>query len=112
VSIAFKIMKERGIHENPIEQANRLFRDRLYRADGVAPATDDEGRVRLDDWELRDAQDACKTIWPTVTTENLRQITDYYGCKHEFLQLFGFDRKDVDYGAEVEANRRFDCLEG
>ncbi|MDE1895001.1 MAG: bifunctional NADH-specific enoyl-ACP reductase/trans-2-enoyl-CoA reductase, partial [Xanthomonadaceae bacterium] len=113
VSIAFKIMKEKGIHENPIEQANRLFHDRLYRADGAAPATDDEGRLRLDDWELRDdVQEPCKTLWPTVTTENLREVTDYAGYKHEFLQLFGFDRADVDYDAEVEADRRFDCLEG
>ncbi len=112
VSIAFKIMKEKGIHENPIEQANRLFHDRLYRADGAAPATDDEGRLRLDDWELReDVQTPCQTIWPTVTTENLREITDYDGYKHEFLQLFGFDRKDVDYGVEVESDRRFDCVE-
>ena len=112
VSIAFRIMKEKGIHENPIEQANRLFHDRLYRADGAAPATDDEGRLRLDDWELReDVQGPCQTIWPTVTTENLREITDYDGYKHEFLKLFGFDRDDVDYGAEVEADRRFDCVE-
>jgi enoyl-[acyl-carrier protein] reductase/trans-2-enoyl-CoA reductase (NAD+) len=27
------------------------------------------------------------------------------------LKLFGFDRGDVDYDAEVEADRRFDCLE-
>ncbi len=33
------------------------------------------------------------------------------GYKHEFLQLFGFDRADVDYDVEVEADRRFDCLE-
>ena len=112
VSIAFKIMKEQGIHEGPIEQANRLFQDRLYRADGAPAPTDDEGRIRLDDWELRDdVQNACKTLWPTVTTDNLRQITDYAGYKHEFLQLFGFDRADVDYDAEVEADRRFDCLE-
>ena len=112
VSIAFRIMKEKGIHENPIEQTNRLFHDRLYRADGTTPATDDEGRLRLDDWELReDVQEPCQTIWPTVTTENLRQITDYDGYKHEFLKLFGFDRDDVDYNAEVEADRRFDCVE-
>jgi len=112
VSIAFKIMKEKGIHEGPIEQANRLFHDRLYRADGAPAPTDDEGRLRLDDWELRDdVQIPCKTLWPTVTTENLREITDYAGYKHEFLQLFGFDRADVDYEAEVEADRRFDCLE-
>ena len=113
VSIAFKIMKEKGIHEGPIEQANRLFHDRLYRADGKAAPTDDEGRLRLDDWELRDdVQIPCKTLWPTVTTENLREVTDYAGYKHEFLQLFGFDRADVDYDAEVDADRRFDCLEG
>jgi len=112
VSIAFKIMKEKGIHENPIEQANRLFHDRLYRADGAPAPTDDEGRLRLDDWELRDdVQIPCKTLWPTVTTENLREVTDYAGYKHEFLQLFGFDRADVDYDAEVEADRRFDCVE-
>ncbi|MBL0162468.1 MAG: trans-2-enoyl-CoA reductase family protein [Xanthomonadales bacterium] len=112
VSIAFKIMKEKGIHENPIEQANRLFQDRLYRADGAAPATDDEGRLRLDDWELRDdVQIPCQTLWPTVTTENLREVTDYAGYKHEFLKLFGFDRADVDYDAEVDADRRFDCVE-
>lgn len=112
VSIAFKIMKEKGIHEGPIEQANRLFHDRLYRADGKAAPTDDEGRLRLDDWELRDdVQIPCKTLWPTVTTENLKQITDYAGYKHEFLQLFGFDRADVDYDVEVEVDRRFDCIE-
>ena len=112
VSIAFKIMKEKGIHENPIEQANRLFQDRLYRADGAAPATDDEGRLRLDDWELRDdVQIPCQELWPTVTTENLHEVTDYAGYKHEFLKLFGFDRDDVDYDAEVDPDRRFDCVE-
>ncbi len=112
VSIAFKIMKEKGIHENPIEQANRLFQDRLYRADGAAPTTDDEGRLRLDDWELRDdVQIPCQELWPTVTTENLREVTDYAGYKHEFLKLFGFDRDDVDYDAEVDPDRRFDCVE-
>ena len=112
VSIAFKIMKEKGIHENPIEQANRLFRERLYRADGAPAATDAEGRIRLDDWELRDdVQDVCKNLWPGVTTGNLREVTDYAGYKHEFLKLFGFDRDDVDYDAEVDADRRFDCIE-
>ena len=112
VSIAFKIMKEKGVHEGCIEQINRLFHDRLYRADGAAPALDEDGRVRLDDWELReDVQTACKTLWPQVTTENLKAITDYAGYKHEFLKLFGFDLADVDYGAEVEADRQFDCIE-
>jgi len=112
VSIAFRIMKEKGIHEGTIEQINRLFRDRLYRADGAAPSTDAEGRVRLDDWELRDdVQDVCKSLWPTVTTENLKQITDYAGYKHDFLNLFGFDRDDVDYQADISPDVHFDVVE-
>jgi len=112
VSIAFRVMKEKGIHEGCIEQINRLFHDRLYRADGAAAPVDEEGRVRLDDWELRsDVQDACKALWPSVTTETLREVTDYAGYKHEFLKLFGFDRSDVDYDAEVDPDRRFDCVE-
>ncbi|MFZ0871174.1 MAG: enoyl-ACP reductase FabV [Rhodanobacter sp.] len=112
VSIAFRIMKEKGIHEGTIEQINRLFSDRLYRADGAAAATDSDGRLRLDDWELRDdVQQACKELWPTVTTENLWQITDYAGYKQDFLSLFGFARQDVNYEEEVDSDRRFDCVE-
>ena len=112
LSIVFQVMKEKGIHEGCIEQINRLFCDHLYRADGKAISTDESGRVRMDDWELReDVQAACKAIWPTVTTENLRQITDYDGYKHEFLKLFGFDRADVDYAADVDPERRFDCVQ-
>ena len=109
VAMVFDVMKEKGLHEGPIEQANRLFRDCLYRPDGALLAHDDEGRLRLDDWELReDVQDACKALWPTVTTENLWDITDYAGYKHEFLKLFGFDREDVDYDADIGPNVSFE----
>jgi enoyl-[acyl-carrier protein] reductase / trans-2-enoyl-CoA reductase (NAD+) len=112
VSMVFRIMKEKGIHEGTIEQINRLFHDRLYRPDGKAPETDGEGRLRLDDWELRDdVQQTCKALWPTVTTENLWEQTDYAGYKHDFLRLFGFDRKDVDYNADVDPDVRFDVVE-
>ena len=112
VAMVFRIMKEKGLHEGTIEQLNRLFHDFLYRADGATPLLDEEGRLRLDDWELRDdVQSACKALWPTVTTENLWEITDYAGYKQEFLRLFGFARQDVNYEAEVDADRRFDCVE-
>jgi enoyl-[acyl-carrier protein] reductase / trans-2-enoyl-CoA reductase (NAD+) len=112
VAMVFRIMKEKGLHEGTIEQLNRLFHDFLYRADGAAPLLDEEGRLRLDDWELRDdVQQACKELWPTVTTENLWEITDYAGYKQEFLRLFGFARQDVDYEEEAESDRRFDCVE-
>jgi enoyl-[acyl-carrier protein] reductase/trans-2-enoyl-CoA reductase (NAD+) len=112
VSLVFRIMKEQGLHEGTIEQANRLFRDFLYRQDGAPAPTDAEGRLRLDDWELReDVQQACKTLWPQVNTENLWELTDYAGYKHEFLRLFGFDRKDVDYNADVNPDVSFDVVQ-
>lgn len=112
IAIAFKVMKEQGLHEGPIEQLDRMFRERLYRDDGQPAQTDDEGRLRLDDWELRDdVQAQCKAIWPQVTTDNLFELTDYAGYKHEFLKLFGFDRGDIDYDAEVDPDVTFDVVE-
>ncbi|HKS13226.1 MAG TPA: enoyl-ACP reductase FabV [Pseudomonas sp.] len=112
LSMVFKIMKEKGVHEGTGDQLNRLFRERMYREDGAAADVDEKGRLRLDDWELRDdVQDACKALWPDVTTENLFERTDYAYYKHEFLNLFGFERKDVNYNDDVETDVRFDCIE-
>ncbi|QEM83169.1 enoyl-ACP reductase FabV [Halomonas binhaiensis] len=110
IAMVYKIMKEQDIHEGTIEQLNRLFGERLY--GGLGLATDDHGRLRLDDWELRDdVQQACKDLWAKVTTENLSTITDYSGYKHEFLKLFGFERKDVDYDADVNPEVNFDVVQ-
>ncbi|MEC9482411.1 MAG: bifunctional NADH-specific enoyl-ACP reductase/trans-2-enoyl-CoA reductase, partial [Halomonas sp.] len=110
IAMVYKVMKEQGLHEGTIDQLNRLFRDRLYAED--APETDAAGRLRLDDWELRDdVQQACKDLWPQVTTENLFDITDYAGYKHEFLKLFGFERDDIDYDAETDPVADFDVVQ-
>ena len=98
----FRIMKEKGTHEGCIEQIVRLFRERLY-ADGEL-ATDEKGRIRIDDWEMApDVQEKIIELWPQVTTENLTSFTDYDGYQSEFLKLFGFGRDDVDYEKDVEA---------
>jgi enoyl-[acyl-carrier protein] reductase/trans-2-enoyl-CoA reductase (NAD+) len=111
VSIMHRIMKQKGLHEEAIDQANRLFRHYLYRSDGRAPATDELGRLRLDDKELRaDVQQACRDLWPKVTNENLLEITDYAEYKKSFLKLFGFGRSDVDYGVDVSTDVSFDCI--
>lgn len=112
LSMAFKIMREKGLHEGCMEQIFRLFDDRLYREDGAAPATDEQNRLRLDDWELRDeVQNACKELWPQITTDNLFELTDYQLYKDEFLKLFGFGIEGVDYDADVATDLRFDCVE-
>jgi len=111
ISMVFKIMKEKGLHEGCMEQIHRLFTAQLFKQDGSAPTTDDARRLRLDDWELQDdVQQACKDLWPEITTENLFDLTDYKEYKEEFLQLFGFGVEGVDYDADVDTLVEFDCL--
>jgi enoyl-[acyl-carrier protein] reductase/trans-2-enoyl-CoA reductase (NAD+) len=112
VSMVFKIMKAKGIHEGTIEQINRLFHDRLYRTDGKPAETDAEGRIRLDDWELRDdVQAECKALWPKVTTANLWEDTDYAGYKHDFIKLFGFEVEGVNYDADTSADVQWNVVQ-
>ncbi|MEH6628828.1 MAG: enoyl-ACP reductase FabV [Motiliproteus sp.] len=112
IAMAFKVMKEKGLDEGCMQQIDRLFRTQLFRNDGAALDTDDQNRVRMDDWELRDdVQDACRAIWPQVTTENIFDLTDYQGYKDEFLRLFGFGIEGVDYDADVSPLAEFDVTE-
>lgn len=93
-------MKAEGVHEGCIEQIQRLFADRLYTNNAVP--TDDKGRIRIDDWEMRDdIQERVKALWATATTENLPEIGDLAGYKQDFLNLFGFGFDGVDYNADT-----------
>lgn len=97
-SILFSVMKEQGLHEGCIEQIDRLFRTRF--APGAA--TDERGRLRLDDWELQPSvQDEVLRRWPLVTTETLSEVGDLEEYRSEFLRMFGFGLDGVDYRAEV-----------
>jgi enoyl-[acyl-carrier protein] reductase/trans-2-enoyl-CoA reductase (NAD+) len=101
ISLLYKIMKAEGIHEGCIEQIQRLFSERLYT--GAAIPTDEKGRIRIDDWEMRaDVQEQVAELWLQATTETLPEIGDLAGYKHDFLNLFGFDFKGVDYLADAD----------
>jgi enoyl-[acyl-carrier protein] reductase/trans-2-enoyl-CoA reductase (NAD+) len=101
MSILFKEMKAKGIHEGTIEQIQRMFATRVYGPEGIV--VDESGRVRMDDWEMRpEVQDAVNAVWPRVSTENLRELTDFEGYQREFLRLFGFGLEGVDYDADVD----------
>jgi enoyl-[acyl-carrier protein] reductase/trans-2-enoyl-CoA reductase (NAD+) len=64
---------------------------------------DSDGRIRVDDWEMReDVQQAVAALWPQVTTENLQQLADTAGYREEFLKLFGFGLPGIDYDQETE----------
>ena len=100
ISLLYRIMKEKGLHEGCIEQIQRLFAERLF--NGASLQLDPEGRIRIDDWEMRpEVQEAVESIWPTVTTENLSALTDIAGYREEFLRLFGFGLEGVDYEADT-----------
>ncbi|AOZ94425.1 enoyl-ACP reductase FabV [Paenibacillus crassostreae] len=100
ISALYKVMKEKGIHEGCIEQTYRLFSERLYSNDGVP--VDDQGRIRIDDWELReDVQAEVTQIWNQISTENINELADLEGYRREFFQLFGFEIDGVDYEADV-----------
>lgn len=101
ISMLYKIMKAAGTHEGCIEQMYRLFATQMY--NGHTPKFDEAGRARVDDWEMRpEIQAAVVKIWPTVTTENLTALTDIAGYREEFLKLFGFGLKGVNYDTETE----------
>ncbi len=100
ISLLYKIMKADGIHEGCIEQIQRLFAERLYT--GKEIPTDSNGRIRIDDWEMRDdVQAQVAKLWIESTTESLPEIGDLAGYKQDFLNLFGFGFEGVDYDADA-----------
>ncbi|GAA3768989.1 enoyl-ACP reductase FabV [Flavobacterium ginsengiterrae] len=100
ISLLYKIMKEEGIHEGCIEQIQRLFQDRLY--NGSEVPVDEKGRIRIDDWEMReDVQAKVAALWKEATTETLPSIGDLAGYRNDFLNLFGFEVPGVDYKADA-----------
>jgi enoyl-[acyl-carrier protein] reductase/trans-2-enoyl-CoA reductase (NAD+) len=100
ISLLYKIMKEEGIHEGCIEQIQRLFKQRLYTGSEIP--TDDKGRIRIDDWEMRDdVQEKVAKLWKEATTESLPNIGDLNGYTSDFHNLFGFGFDGVDYQADT-----------
>ncbi len=99
ISLLYKVMKPMGLHEGCIEQIYRLFEGRI----SAGAELDAEGRIRLDDWEMKpEVQAAVAGLWPQVTTENLGSVSDIAGYREEFLRLFGFGLPGVNYEAESD----------
>jgi enoyl-[acyl-carrier protein] reductase/trans-2-enoyl-CoA reductase (NAD+) len=100
MSLLYRVMKDHNVHEGCIEQIQRLYTERLF-LDEVP--TDNEGRIRIDDLEMRaDIQEKVAELWGKVTTENLMSIGDLQGYRNEFFHLFGFNYNEIDYTKETE----------
>lgn len=101
ISALFKVMKGDGTYEGTIEQIDGLFRENLY---GQSPRFDEGGHLFQNYKELEEGVQArVQTIWDTVDTDTIDELTDYVGYHNEFLKLFGFGLETVDYDADVEA---------
>ncbi|MCB6060348.1 enoyl-ACP reductase FabV [Flavobacterium psychrophilum] len=100
ISLLYKIMKSEGIHEGCIEQMQRLYAQRLYTGNEIP--TDDKGRIRIDDWEMRaNVQEKVAKLWLEATTETLPEIGDLEGYRSDFHNLFGFGFEGVEYKADT-----------
>jgi enoyl-[acyl-carrier protein] reductase / trans-2-enoyl-CoA reductase (NAD+) len=100
ISLLYKIMKAEGLHEGCIEQIQRLYAQRLFTGKDIL--TDEKGRIRIDDWEMRsDVQEQVAKLWLEATTENLSEIGDLLGYKTDFHNLFGFGVLGIDYKADT-----------
>lgn len=100
ISMLYKVMKEKGLHEGCIEQMNRLFLEKL--AGGVVQ-TDEAGRIRLDDYEMKEEiQSQIAEVWDGVDTESIKDLGDIKGYWDEFYNMFGFGYDNVDYSEDVE----------
>ncbi|MFW0079206.1 MAG: enoyl-ACP reductase FabV [Coxiella endosymbiont of Haemaphysalis qinghaiensis] len=109
ISLLYKVMKEKKLHEACIEQMWRLFSERLYRAHNIP--VDTRGRIRIDDWEMRDdVQAEVKGLWYSIKSENVDHISDIAGYRKDFYKLFGFGLTGIDYEKDVDIDVAFPLI--
>ncbi len=100
LSILYKVMKDKNIHEGCIEQMYRMLHEKLYNGKGVI--TDAQQRIRVDDWEMRDdVQEEVRRVWQLVNDDTVREYTDIEGFTKDFYNIHGFMFDGVNYEEEV-----------
>lgn len=110
ISLLYKSMKERGLHEGCIEQMYRLYHEKLF--SGAKPATDDMGRIRMDDWEMKpEIQKEISDLWAHIDDNVVRDYADIDGYWDDFFRMFGFQIPGVDYTKDVETEIAIPSLE-
>ena len=101
ISMLYRIMDAKNLNEKPIDQMIRLFSE--YLGPNLVPRVDGNGRIRLDDRELRpDVVAEVDEKWSLVSNDNFHQLADFESYKRGFRNLFGFEVDGVDYDQPVE----------
>ncbi|MGW1340024.1 enoyl-[acyl-carrier-protein] reductase FabV [Kribbella sp. NPDC002412] len=100
VSLLHKVLGD-GL-QTPIQQSIALW-DQLT---GETPLDlDEEGRIRLDRWELTDdVQTAVRAAWESATQDTIADVADTTWFLAEVRRLYGFDVPGVDYEAPTEVD--------
>lgn len=94
ISLLYKVMEEADLHESCIEQMYRLF--------SGTPTVDADGRIRMDDWEMRtDIQEEVIRRWgqQTIGKELVGGDLKTFNLDYDHIHGFGYD--DIDYTKEV-----------
>ena len=100
MSLLLKVMKEKNLHEDCIEQMYRMVHDRLCQEEVI---TDEQGLIRMDDYEMRpEVQDEVMKLWKEVNKDNIQQLGDIDEYWKEFYQIFGFRIEGVDYEEDCD----------
>ena len=88
--------------QSPIQQSIALW-DQLT---GATPLDlDDEGRIRLDRWELNDdVQVAVRDRWESATQDNITNVADTAWFLAEVRRLYGFDVPTTNYESPTEVD--------
>ncbi|AFG37486.1 enoyl-ACP reductase FabV [Spirochaeta africana] len=106
LGVLFKVMQQKGLHEGCVQQMYRLFNEKLS---GDAPQLDEQGRIRLDDYEMRqDVQREVMEIWHTLSDDNLKTAADIDMYEREFMQIHGFGFDNVDYEQDTPVQLGFE----
>ena len=94
-------MKKRGLHEGCIEQMYRLLSEKLFSGKNVP--LDNENRIRLDDWELRDdVQKEVLEDWNKLNKDNVKELADMSLFRRDYMNMHGFEIDGIDYSEDVQ----------
>lgn len=70
---------------------------------GAEPSLDDQGRIRIDDLEMKDdVQARVNEVWNALYDTNLEQYCDLDGYRKDFLKLHGFAVESINYEEDVD----------
>ena len=103
LGILMAVMTEKGLEEGAIEQMYRLLTERLYA--GAAVPVDEQGRIRLDDREMRsDVQEEVSRRWDALDAGSLSELARMDLYRQSFLELHGFGISGIDYDADCSTD--------